>query len=96
MGKFGQLIKYNMRNIFLQNHAENGEGRLDLDLFLFLKKALKASGQHVSLIYFGMIFEGKHLSCYILLTHQILLSGCLYLLRYYSISVLSSLWSHKF
>ena len=59
MGKFGQLIKYNMRNIFLQNHAENDEERLDLDLFLFLKKALKASGQHVSLIYFVHNFSRK-------------------------------------
>ena len=26
--KFGQLIKYNVRNIFFKNHAENEAGRL--------------------------------------------------------------------
>ena len=42
--KFGQLIEYDKRNIFLQkscrNHAENETGRLVPDLFLFFKKAL--------------------------------------------------------
>ena len=38
--KFGQLIEYSVRNIFLQNHAENEAGRLVPDLFLFFKKAL--------------------------------------------------------
>ena len=33
--KFGQLIKYNKRNILLQNHAENEAGRLVPDLFVF-------------------------------------------------------------
>ena len=45
--KFGQLIEYNKRNIFFNNHAENEAGRLVPDLFLFLKKALckvKTSG----------------------------------------------------
>ena len=40
-----------MRNIFFKNHAENLVGRLDPDLFLFIKKALckvKASGQHLN------------------------------------------------
>ena len=44
--KFGQLIKWSVRNIFCKNHAENETGRLVPDLFL-LKKALykvKASG----------------------------------------------------
>ena len=36
--KFGQLIVYNFRNIFLQI-AGNGAGRLVLDLFLFSKTA---------------------------------------------------------
>ena len=36
--KFGQLIVYNIRNILLQI-AENGAGRLVLDLFLFSKTA---------------------------------------------------------
>ena len=33
--KFGRLIEYDLRNIFLKNHAENEAGRLDLDLFVF-------------------------------------------------------------
>ena len=37
--KFGQLIEYNMKNIFLQNCAENEAGILVQDLFLFFKKA---------------------------------------------------------
>ena len=47
--KFGQLIECNLRNIFLQNHAENEAERLVPDFFL--KKALykvKASGLHLS------------------------------------------------
>ena len=50
--KLGQLIKYNVRNIFLKkSHAENETGRLVPDLFSFFKKALhkvKISGQHLS------------------------------------------------
>ena len=46
--KFGQLIKYNVRNIFLKkNHPENETGRLVPGLFLFFKIVLhdvKASG----------------------------------------------------
>ena len=38
--KFGQLIEYNMRNIFLQkNHVQNDVGRLVPGLFLLFKKA---------------------------------------------------------
>ena len=33
--KFGQLIEYNNKNIFLQNHVENEAGRLVSDHFLF-------------------------------------------------------------
>ena len=50
--KFGQLMKYNVINIFLQKYAENMVGRLVLDLFLFFKKALyklKAINQHFGL-----------------------------------------------
>ena len=36
--KFGQLLKYNMRNSFLQDHAENETQRLVPDPFLFFKK----------------------------------------------------------
>ena len=49
--KFGQLIVYNVRNVFLQNHAENKAGRLVTNLFLFYGKALykiKTSGQHLN------------------------------------------------
>ena len=49
--KFAQLIKYNMRNIFLQNHAEHEAGVLVPRPFLFYKKALyevKAGGAHLN------------------------------------------------
>ena len=52
--KFGELIEYNMTNIFLKNlygKAENQAGWLVLDLVLFFKKALcrvKASDQQLS------------------------------------------------
>ena len=38
--KFGQVIEYNKRNTFLQNHAENEAERLVPDMFLFFKKDL--------------------------------------------------------
>ena len=38
--KFGQFIEYNIRSIFLQNHAENEKERLLPDLLLFPKKNL--------------------------------------------------------
>ena len=48
--KFGQLIKYNVRNnFFLKNHTGNEARRLVLDLFFFFEKALynvKESGRH--------------------------------------------------
>ena len=37
--KFGQLIEYNKRNIFLQKLCRNGARRLVLDFFSFFKKA---------------------------------------------------------
>ena len=49
--KFGQLIQYNKRNIFFKNYAENEEGRLVPDLFLFFEKVsyeVKASGLQLS------------------------------------------------
>ena len=33
--KFGQLIEYNKRNVFIKNYAENETGRLVPGLFLF-------------------------------------------------------------
>ena len=36
--KFDQLIKYNNRNVFLENHGENEARRPAPDLFLFFKK----------------------------------------------------------
>ena len=38
--KFGQLIEYIVKKIFLKNHAENEAGRLVPDLFLFFEEAL--------------------------------------------------------
>ena len=46
--KFGQVLKYNKENIFLQKYlAENGAGRLIPDLFFFFKKALLRQKQAV-------------------------------------------------
>ena len=48
--KFGQLIEYNVRNNFHQNHGENEAGRLVVDLYLFFEKALrkvKPRGRHL-------------------------------------------------
>ena len=47
--KFGQLIEYDKKNIFLKDHAENQTGRLVPELFLILKKKQK----EVVLTYFG-------------------------------------------
>ena len=53
--KFGQLIEYNKRNIFLKKQAENAAEGLVLDFFLFFKNAsyvVKASGLQLSLSIF--------------------------------------------
>ena len=53
--KFGELIKYNKRNIFFKNSAENEAGRLVPHFFLFPKKAsyeVKVIALQLSLIYF--------------------------------------------
>ena len=45
-----------MRNIFLQNHAENEAGRLVQDLTLFFEKVLfevEANDQHLRFSFFG-------------------------------------------
>ena len=39
--KFGQLIRYKVRDIFFKNHAEIEAGRLVSDLFLFLKNFIR-------------------------------------------------------
>ena len=49
--KFGQVIGYTNRNIFLENHAENETGRLVRDPFCIFNKALlevKASSLQLS------------------------------------------------
>ena len=56
--KFGQLIKYNVRNnFFLKNHTGNEARRLVLDLFFFFLKKLCIMSKKVVdtmiLIYFG-------------------------------------------
>ena len=48
------LTEYNVRNIFLKNHAKNETRRLFPDLFLLFKKALhKIVTSILILIYFG-------------------------------------------
>ena len=131
--KFGQLIEYNIGNIFPERSYTKYSGgktiarlfykksKLDVSLdqysnsfnvlvclycipscglskyieaklqtkFFYLvenffKKQKEVWNQCPCLIFF-MIFEWKCLSCYILLTAQISLCGCLYLVRYWAI-----------
>ena len=54
--KFGELIEYNIKNGFLQNHLETKTWRLLPEPFSYLKKILcevKASDQHRSFNIFG-------------------------------------------
>ena len=49
--KFGQLIQWNVRNIFFKSYAGNDAGRLVPDLFLYFKNALykvKTNGHDLS------------------------------------------------
>ena len=49
--KFGQLIQYNGRNIYLQKSCRKWDKATSPDIFLFYKKALckiQLSGQHLS------------------------------------------------
>ena len=58
--KFGQLIKYNNRNIFLKNHTQNEAVTVAPDHFLFFKKALyevKASGLQHSFNHFRWSYQ---------------------------------------
>ena len=53
--KFAQLIEYNKKLFFFNNHAENEAERLVTDHFLFFKKVLyevKASGLHLGFTIF--------------------------------------------
>ena len=59
--KFGESIKYKVRNIFLQRSCRKWAGRPVPDLFLFLKKLYTRSKQVVStlvLIHFGRLWLG--------------------------------------
>ena len=50
--KFGQLIEYDVRNIFLQKSCGKGGRETTADLYLFFENALyelKANGQHLNL-----------------------------------------------
>ena len=60
---------------------------LAFTLFKVFKKQKEVWNQSSCFI-FCMIFEEKYFSCYILLPDQILLSGCLYFVRYWAIRVL--------
>ena len=58
-----------------------------LILGFFLKQWEEVWNQSPCLI-FHIIFEGKYFSCYVLLLHQISLSGCLYFDKYWTICIL--------
>ena len=55
---------------------------------VFLKKEKEVWNQSTSLI-FSMVFEEKYFSCYIILSDQISMSGCLNFVRYWAICVFS-------
>ena len=54
--KFGQLIEYNVKNIFFKNYAEHGIGRLVHYLFLFYLKSFIWGKSKWSAQYFEYIF----------------------------------------
>ena len=129
--KFGQLIEYNMRNIFFKNHTQNVVDKLFPDPFLKNKnwsylwmnsltfyrvcfyciwscrlsiyvlklscapltftsiitflKSKNRSGTSLPASYSAWFLKSKYLSCYILLTDKISLSGCYYFVRYWAI-----------
>ena len=146
--KFGQLIEYNMRKIFLKNHTQNVVDKLFPDSFLksqnwaylwmnsltfytvcfycmsswglsiyvlklscgpltftsnitFLKNKNR-SGTSLPAPFSAWFLRKKYLSCYILLTDQLSLSGCYYFVRYWAICdvqcnrLLTRLWCHRF
>ena len=60
--KFGEVIEYNIKNGFLQNHLETKTWRLLPEPISFFQKALyevKASGQHRSFNNFNLITQGS-------------------------------------
>ena len=59
-------------------------------------KAFLKNKNSLSASFFGMIFEEKHFSPYILLTDQISLPDCLYFLRYLATYVLYKTSEQKF
>ena len=56
---FDQLIEHDVRNSFLQNHAENEAGRLIPGFFLVFSKALKRGLGIVAAPHFLHGFSGK-------------------------------------
>ena len=50
--RFGQLIEYKVRNIFIKKYTENETGRLVPDLLFYFKKALyKVKASSLQLIF---------------------------------------------
>ena len=70
--KLGQLIEYNMRNIFFEKSYIKCDGE-------FISRPF---GTNFPASFSAWFFEEKYFSCYILLPDQISLSGCLYFVRY--------------
>ena len=58
------------------------------NLILSFFKKIKGGQELVSCLIFLIIFEEKYFSCNSLLIDQISLSGCLYFLRYWAMSIL--------
>ena len=119
--KFGMLIKYNVRNIFLQKYCKKWGRETSsrpIFVFVFLKASYKVKTscphlifnilvdlhldiqwnklyniyiyiyRYAQFLFFtkwsGTSFSTSFFSCYILLTDQISLFGCLYFLRYWT------------
>ena len=92
--KYGQC---NMRNIFFKKSYIKCGGetsaRPNCRLLAFTSykaflKNKKRSRTSVCISFSALLFEEKHFSCYILLTGQISLPGCLCIVRYWVIYVL--------
>ena len=65
------------------------ESKLQTTWFYLISSVFWKTGLELaSLPHFCMIFEEKYFSCYILLTDQISLSGCINFVRYWTVRVL--------
>ena len=86
--KFYTCCFYFMPNWRLFKYIDVKLQTLCFCLILSFLKNKKEVWNYSPFLIFCMIFEEKHLSCYVLLTVQISLPGCLFFARYWAIRVL--------